>query len=142
MLDETRKQVAALPYRSIGNRLEVMLITSRGTGRWVIPKGWPMRDRKPWEAAAREAFEEAGIVGNVSSKRAGDFRYDKELKNGAVVPCEVDVYPLQVQEELVDWPEQGQRTRRWYAPEAAEKLVDESGLKQLLARLKSPAELE
>ncbi len=73
-----RVQYAALPYRiTKPGVLEFMLITSRGTGRWIIPKGWPMKGRKPPKAAAREAFEEAGLRGEIGGKAVGSFTYEK-----------------------------------------------------------------
>ena len=132
----TRKQYAALPYRMFDDQgLKVMLITSRGTGRWVVPKGWPMSGIKPWRAAAREAYEEAGIVGNIEKRAAGRYDYEKRLNDGTVAVCEVEVFPMRVEEELPRWPEQQQRTRRWFSPEEAALLVDEKGLQTLLAEI-------
>ena len=136
MLSSNRKQYAALPYRHFDDQgLQVMLITSRGTGRWIVPKGWPMAGLKPWRAAAREAYEEAGIVGEIEKRAAGRYDYQKRFDDGTVTTCEVDVFPLRVQEELPRWPEQDQRTRRWFSPEEASALVEEAGLQSLLADL-------
>lgn len=136
MLNANRKQYAALPYRVFDDHgLQVMLITSRGTGRWIVPKGWPMAGLKPWRAAAREAYEEAGIVGEIAKRAAGRYDYQKRLEDGTVTTCEVDVFPLRVEEELPRWPEQDQRTRRWFSPEEASILVDEEGLQSLLSDL-------
>lgn len=138
MLDAVKKQYAALPYRHVGeDGLEVMLITSRGTGRWVVPKGWPITGRKPWNSAAREAFEEAGIVGDVGKTPAGRYRYEKLLKNGTTTLCEVEVFPLKVERELRSWPEKVERTRRWFSPEEAADMVGEEGLRSLLSDLRS-----
>ena len=136
MLNSNRKQYAALPYRLFDDEgLQVMLITSRGTGRWIVPKGWPMTGLKPWRAAAREAYEEAGIVGDIEKRAAGTYDYQKRLDDGTVTTCEVDVFPLRVKEELPRWPEQQQRTRRWFSPQEASVLVEEEGLQVLLADL-------
>jgi 8-oxo-dGTP pyrophosphatase MutT (NUDIX family) len=136
MLNANRKQYAALPYRIFDDQgLQVMLITSRGTGRWIVPKGWPMAGLKPWRAAAREAYEEAGIVGEIEKRAAGRYDYQKRLDDGTVTTCQVDVFPLRVEEELSRWPEQDQRTRRWFSPEEASGLVDEEGLQWLLSEL-------
>jgi 8-oxo-dGTP pyrophosphatase MutT (NUDIX family) len=136
MLNANRKQYAALPYRVFDDQgLQVMLITSRGTGRWIVPKGWPMAGLKPWRAAAREAYEEAGIVGEIDKRAAGHYDYQKRLDDGTVTTCQVDVFPLRVKEELPRWPEQDQRTRRWFSPEEASGLVDEEGLQSLLSDL-------
>src|SRR5882724_13290224 len=91
-----RVQYAALPYRLSGSSPEVMLVTSRETRRWIIPKGWPQKGKAPHHSAAREAFEEAGVVGTVGRRPVGSFPYEKRLKNGDVVVCEVHVFPLKV----------------------------------------------
>jgi 8-oxo-dGTP pyrophosphatase MutT (NUDIX family) len=92
-----RVQYGALPYRlSAGSRPQFMLITSRDTRRWVIPKGWPKKGKSPRYSAAREAFEEAGVVGAVAKRAVGSFSYEKRMRNGGVVVCEVRVFPLEV----------------------------------------------
>lgn len=128
-----RLQVAALCYRVSGGRCEVLLVTSRETGRWVLPKGWPMPGRSPWSAAAREAFEEAGVLGRSGRVCIGQYSYDKLLKGGAAVPCRVCVYPLRVGKLLPDWPERRQRVRRWMTPRKAAARVAEPELAALLA---------
>jgi 8-oxo-dGTP pyrophosphatase MutT (NUDIX family) len=118
-------QVAALCYRQRGNSLRVLLITSRDTGRWVTPKGWPMRNRTDPEAAAREAYEEAGIRGDIAAKPIGHYTYMKWLGKGRSIPCLVRVYPLQVNEMLKSYPETKQRRKKWFRPEkAAEKVME------------------
>ena len=90
-----RVQYAALPYRPTGAAgPEVMLVTSRGRQRWIIPKGWPHGGRAPCDSAAREAFEEAGVLGLVGRRSVGSFRYKKRLKKGRVAVCNVHVFPL------------------------------------------------
>ena len=89
-----RQQIAALPFRFDDGQLRVMLITSRETRRWVIPKGWPMRGLKPHRAAEREAYEEAGLKGHIGKVAVGTYAYEKRLANGLAVPCEVSVFPL------------------------------------------------
>ena len=132
-----RVQFAALPYRhSEDGKPLVMLLTSRETGRWVIPKGWPMGHRKPREVAAQEAFEEAGARGTIIGKHPiGHYRYDKQLSPGRSVLCEVLVYLLRVEQQLDDWPEKGQRERRWFEPSQASELVREGGLAEILRAL-------
>lgn len=132
-----RSQFAALCWRIKGSDLQVLLITSRDTGRWVIPKGWPMSDLQPEKAAAREAWEEAGVKGIVTPVPLGAFAYNKALsrKHGqeVEVPCVVTVYPLQVDRLAKKYPEVGQRVRKWFSPAKAAQLVDEPELAELIA---------
>ncbi|MCX7351513.1 MAG: NUDIX hydrolase [Alphaproteobacteria bacterium] len=117
----TNKQYAALPWRYSGGSREVLLISSRDTGRWVIPKGWPIRGLSPAETAAREAYEEAGLGGMVSKKPIGEFEYGKRLDNGAVLATRVEVFALEQMVQHKDWPEKGQRRLQWFSvPEAAD----------------------
>ena len=127
-----RLQVAALPWRLTESGIEVMLITSRDTGRWVLPKGWAEKGEALFEAAAREAREEAGLKGSVSQKDAGRFYYGK-VKPSGTVPCEVVVYPLCVEKVADRWKEKGERNRQWFSPAEASKLVREPDLGELLA---------
>ncbi|HWA61939.1 MAG TPA: NUDIX hydrolase [Caulobacteraceae bacterium] len=131
---EPKNQSAALPWR-LDDRgdVRVLLITSRETRRWVVPKGWPIKGLKGGDCAAREAFEEAGVVGEASRKPIGAFSYDKRLANGATQHVEVGLYPLKVTEEKDDWPEKGQREKLWASRAEAANLVDEPDLKRLLA---------
>jgi 8-oxo-dGTP pyrophosphatase MutT (NUDIX family) len=126
-------QYAALPYR-LKDGVEILLVTSRETQRWVIPKGWPMKGKKPCAAAAREALEEAGVSGKVGKCPIGAYRYVKQLKNGAPLQCTVDVFPLQVTRQRKRWLEQGQRTAHWFTPEQAAEAVQEPELKELIDR--------
>lgn len=128
------RQFAVLPYRMTEEGLpEVLLIVSRETRRWVIPKGWPMEGRKPHEAAAREAFEEAGIIGMPSPRPIGCYGYDKRLDARRAVPCEVTVYPFAFLEQRKRWPERKERGQgRWMAPEEAAGAVDEPGLSEII----------
>ena len=113
-----RVQYAALPYRLNGKtRTEVMLVTSRETRRWIIPKGWPHKGKAPHDSAAREAFEEAGVVGAVGKRAVGSFPYQKRLKNGGVTVCEVHVFPLRVRRQSKEWPEKEQREIKWLSCE-------------------------
>jgi len=73
--------------------------------RWVIPKGWPKKGKSPQYSAAREAFEEAGVLGSVAKRSVGSFSYEKRLRSGAVVVCDVRVFPLQVRRQSRQWPE-------------------------------------
>lgn len=129
-----RRQVAALPWRGEGEALRVLLVSSRETRRWVIPKGWPMKGKTDFVAAAQEAYEEAGLDGVIAQKPAGDYEYLKRLKSGAAKLVKVDVYPLQVTGEHATWPEKGQRTLRWMTPVEAALAVQEPDLRDLIAR--------
>ena len=135
---EPRTQYAALPWRRLADGgLEVLLITSRETQRWVIPKGWPMKDKTPGDCAAQEAFEEAGVIGAIARKSRGTFHYDKRLRSGRQQHVRVQVYALEVQEERDIWPEMAQRDRNWTTPAAAAALVDEPELRELLSKFKA-----
>jgi 8-oxo-dGTP pyrophosphatase MutT (NUDIX family) len=130
-----RIQYAALPYRVNGSaRAEVMLVTSRETRRWIIPKGWPQKGKTPPQSAAREAFEEAGVIGAISSRPIGSFTYQKRLKTGGVVDCEVRVFALKVQRQHEVWPERAQRTVRWLPASVAARRVQERQLQAIIRR--------
>jgi 8-oxo-dGTP pyrophosphatase MutT (NUDIX family) len=127
-----RQQVAALPFRiSESKSIEILLITSRDTGRFIIPKGWRKKGQKQSEAAAREAYEEAGIVGKVASKPTGSYTYWKR-GNGEFERLEVLVYPLEVRKHRASWPEKGERRMAWLTAEDAALLVDEPALASLI----------
>ncbi len=131
-----RLQYGALPYkRADGDALKVMLVTSRETKRWVIPKGWPMKDRKPHAAAKREAFEEAGVRGEIGKRPIGTFEYPKRLKSQATVTCKVEVFPLQVRDQAETWPERGEREGRWFSPDEAAGVVAEAELREIIRKL-------
>ena len=131
-----RIQYAALPFRRrSGSATEVMLVTSRGTGRWIIPKGWPIDGLAPGETAAREAFEEAGVLGRVG-RSLGNFTYDKlSPDRSSSRLCEVEVFPLAVRRQLKQWPEAGEREARWCSMDEALSIVAEAGLRDLIRAL-------
>lgn len=128
-----RRQVAALPWRKTGAGIEILLVTSRETRRWVTPKGGRMPGRTDAEAAAEEALEEAGVEGAVATDPLGTFRYLKMLKRRAPRWCVVSVYALEVLTEHDDWRERGQRERAWVSRDEAVRRVDEPDLKALIA---------
>ncbi len=131
-----RVQYAALPYRLNSNsRPEVMLVTSRETRRWIIPKGWPQKGKAPHRSAAREAFEEAGVVGAIRRRSIGSFSYEKRLKKGALVECEVLVFALKVKGQNNKWPERKEREVKWLSARAAAKAVQEPKLSEIIRRL-------
>lgn len=129
------RQFAALPLRGKGKDLEVLLVTSRDTGRWVLPKGWAESGLTGAQLAAKEAFEEAGILGTVAAAPIGGYGYDKRLKEDRNRPCDVAVFTMRVDRELEDWPERHQRRRQWFALAKAARLVQEPDLTDLLLRL-------
>ncbi len=124
-------QVAALPIRFKDGHPEVMLVTSRETKRWVIPKGGPMKGKKNWAAAAQEAKEEAGIIGKASKRPVGEFHYFKR-RAAHFDLCRVEVYYLGFEKQLSAFKEKGQREARWFALEEAAEAVQEPGLTALL----------
>ena len=135
-MKENGEQIAALPMRlNKSGKLHVLLVTSRETKRWIVPKGWTIKGKSPWAAAEIEAREEAGAVGHVSSEAMGEYGYDKILDNGAVLPCRVRVYPMAVRKLQRRWKEQDERKRRWFAPKEAAELVDEADLAAMLRGL-------
>jgi 8-oxo-dGTP pyrophosphatase MutT (NUDIX family) len=135
----TPRQVAALPWRRKKGGIEVMLVTSRDTGRWVLPKGWPEAGETLWDAAAREAGEEAGLKGAISPAEIGHYLYDKARPGGLSMRCEVAVFPLEVKQVAAKWPEKGQRKRVWMSPSEAARRVREEDLSRLLAGFEAPS---
>lgn len=135
-MPKENRQIAALPWRrDLGSGdIDILLVTTLETKRWVIPKGWPMPGRADHEAAAIEAREEAGVSGVSSARLLGQFTYDKRKRTGAV-RITVDVYSLQVLREHPAWPEMTERRREWMSREEAAARVLEPELKALLRDL-------
>lgn len=125
-------QAAALPWRKTRRGIEVLMVTSRRTGRWVLPKGWPEKRETLYEAAQREAREEAGCEGKIATESLGSFHYEKMMERGIVRTCRVDVFPLRVERELEKFPERRKRDRVWVRPETAATMVAEPELRELL----------
>jgi 8-oxo-dGTP pyrophosphatase MutT (NUDIX family) len=131
-----RLQYGALPYRkSNGRRAEFMLVTSRETRRWIIPEGWPKKGKSPHRSAAREAFEEAGVLGAVGRRSVGSFSYEKRLKNGGSVQCEVHVFPLEVRRQRKEWPEKQERQVKWLSASKAAAKVKDPVLSKIIRRV-------
>jgi 8-oxo-dGTP pyrophosphatase MutT (NUDIX family) len=129
----SRFQVAALCYRKTKGRKEVLLVTTRGTGRWMLPKGWPMDGKSAAEAARIEAWEEAGVrSAKVRRAPVGEFAYMKNHDDGLSEPCSATVYAIKVAKVADDFPEAGQRKRIWVPLHEAADMVEEEGLRDLL----------
>ncbi|NDV48105.1 MULTISPECIES: NUDIX hydrolase [unclassified Salipiger] len=125
----THVQYAALCYRIRDGKVQILLITSRGRRRWTLPKGWPMQGRSPAKAAAREAWEEAGVKGLVDELCVGGYSYQKRSSNR---PHMALVYPLEVVELDKKFPERRERKQRWVSPKRAAEMVDHPELAKLL----------
>lgn len=141
--DAMAEQVAALCWRLHKGRIQVLLVTSRDTGRWVLPKGWPMSGKPAQTAAAREAWQEAGVEGLVQAQPIGRYCYDKMRPNAVPLPCCVDVFALRVQRLKAAFPEHKQRHRKWFSAAEAASLVAEPDLAALLSGLhETPSRLD
>ena len=125
-------QYAALPYRQEGRRVRILLITSRQTKRWIIPKGWPIDGLTPREAAATEAAEEAGINGQVEPKPIGSYRYLKRLKREQTAAVQVIVFAFRVEGQGETWKERDQRVLQWFDYRQAAGRVAEPSLRRLI----------
>ena len=133
-------QYAALPWRRRrGHSIEILLVTTRRTRRWIVPKGWPVSGCSPGECAAREAMEEAGVLGVIAAKPIGAFPYRKQRKTGASVRCRVEVFPLEVTHQLRNWPEKSVRETRWCTAEDALARTSDPGLRRLIAKFAGAA---
>lgn len=125
-------QYAALPYKVVDGHPMVLLVTSRETKRWILPKGQPERKLAPHQVAEAEAYEEAGLLGTVFKTPFAEYDSFKRLKSGREVPCLMRVFLMEVTHELGAWPEKAERERRWMTPGEAAMLVTEAGLVRVL----------
>lgn len=132
---KTLTQVAALPYVVLQSGIEVLLVTSRRRGRWILPRGWPVEGMSHGMAAAKEAKEEAGVIGDMSHEALGDYLYKKRTGKGYRVPCRVFVYPLLVTLQRLEWREKTERDQRWCDLASAADLVHQDGLAEFLREL-------
>lgn len=133
-------QTGALPWRwSDEAGVEFLLVTGRRSGRWLVPKGWPMKGKSLPEAAAQEAFEEAGVRGRVDTKPIGHLAHTKNHLLAGPMSFTVVVFPLEVSEDLQDWPERGQRSRRWFTRAEALAVVQSVDLQKLISDFESKA---
>ena len=135
---EHGQQVAALCWRpgaagvATPADVEVLLVTSLNSKRWILPKGWAEPGLSLSQNAAREAFEEAGVTGRIETKPAGSYHYLKQKREGGGVPCRVDVFALKVTKLHDEWPERGSRRMEWVTPEQAAARITEPGLRDIL----------
>jgi len=137
-MEQVLQQAGVIPYSMVNGTIRVLLVTSRDTGRWLIPKGFVDDGHTPLTAAVKEAFEEAGVEGVTETETPlGFFTYFKRLKTGEDRPTSVIVYLLRVEKQCKKWPEKKQRQSAWFTPEEAAKLVKEPGLAELLLRLEN-----
>lgn len=135
-------QAAALPIRLHAEGfVEVMLVTSRKSGRWIIPKGWMEAGLAPHEVAAKKAEEEAGLIGRVDPECFGTFTYEKRPTSGTTIRCDVVVYLLRVEEQLARWREQGERQYRWLPSREASRLICNIALQRLVQKIGRQPEL-
>ena len=131
-----RVQCAALCTRDMDGQPEVLLITSRDTGRWIIPKGWPIDGLDGAGTAQQEAWEEAGVrAASVDAKPVGQFSYDKILKDGSAQPVVTCVYHIDVADLAEEFPEAHERKRCWVSPKTAAERVREPELRDLLLQM-------
>ena len=138
---DTRTQFAAIPFRRKKSGIEMLLVSTLERKRWIVPKGWPMDGVTPAEAAAQEAWEEAGARGRVYQDCVGLYSYSKWLDEDLALPCIVAVFALEVLKLDDKFPEAGQRKRKWMTPKKAAARVEEPELKQVLRHF-DPARLK
>lgn len=127
-------QYGALPWRRTPDGLQILLITTRNTHRWIVPKGWPQTGRSAQECAAQEAYEEAGVSGAVSSQPIGVFNYKKQMKSGQMITCRIRIYGMEVSDIAGDWPEKSARETKWCRLSEALTLVEDLGLRRIIAK--------
>jgi 8-oxo-dGTP pyrophosphatase MutT (NUDIX family) len=126
-------QVAALPWRHGEHGVEILLVTTRTSKRWLIPKGWTMEGKADHEAAAQEAFEEAGVLGRADIQPFAHYGYIKALQSGKQRHVNVAVYAMLVSETLPTWPEQQERERQWIGAQDALRIIGEPELLPIIA---------
>jgi len=131
---EVRTQFAALCYRVVKDKPQVLLVSSRDSKRWIVPKGWPMDGKTPAEAAALEAWEEAGVEGRVQDFVLGIYSYDKIMSGDHALPCVVAVFPLKVKRLAPEFPEANERNRKWFSLKVAATKVREPELAHVIAK--------
>ena len=130
-------QTGVIPWRRTSGGVEILLITSRSSGKWIIPKGWPMLFRSLADAAAREAYEEAGVRGRITPEPLGRIDAPKTYRLAGTIDWLLVVYALEVTQELASWTEQHQRRREWFSVTEAAHRVRPKALAPLIAALPS-----
>ncbi|HTO29095.1 MAG TPA: NUDIX hydrolase [Devosia sp.] len=136
--EDSARQVAALVWRKAGKDPEILLVTSRISGHWLLPKGWPVEGKSAAESALQEAFEEAGVWGDCDDHPVGSYGYLKMLSGGAAIHCTVDVFAVEAVGVLAHWPEREQRRREWVTLTEAAARVMEPDLAEFLRRCDAP----
>lgn len=129
---DVRTQFAALCYRVKNDKVQVLLVTSRGTKRWILPKGWPVNNATPQDSAAQEAWEEAGVIGQPDPRPLGLYSYTKVQEDDADFPCVAMVYAVRVTSLSKDYPEAAERKRKWVSRKKAAAMVGEPELTRIL----------
>lgn len=120
------RQSGALPYSIVNDRVVFLLVTSRKTGRWIFPKGSISTGMTPWDSAAKEALEEAGVSGEIGTSAIGTYR-----NTDKGVPVEIDLYPLRVEAQLEAWQEMDQRLRHWALLAETKRLLSDRSLSNI-----------
>lgn len=135
---QARTQFAALCYRVRRGKVQILMITSRKRGRWIVPKGWPMEGLTPAASALQEAWEEAGVQGKASGTCLGVYSYAKEMGSADATPCLAMLYPVRVKSLAKRYPENHQRRRKWVSRKKAARMVAEPELSKLIAGFVPP----
>jgi len=129
---DVRTQFAALCYKVRNDKVRFLLVTTRRTGRWIIPKGWPMEGKTPAHTAQQEAWEEAGVVGKSKDTCLGVFAYEKVREDEDDFSCIAMVYPVKVKRREAKYPEVGQRQAKWVGRKKAMQMVTEPELARII----------
>ncbi|MBB5045090.1 NUDIX hydrolase [Shinella fusca] len=132
------QQYGVIPWRKdrLGG-MRVLLVTSRGRGRWIVPKGSLRKDRPPYLSAAMDAFVEAGVIGDILTHPLARYRYVREAAGGLLQYCHVTLFGLRVRGTLTNWPERAQRMRGWFDPEEAAGMVQNPELARAIYAIQS-----
>lgn len=132
---EGQRQSGALPYSVVDGRVVFLLITSRRNGRWIFPKGDIEPGMTPWESAAIEALEEAGVTGEMAQQPVGSYRASASADGSSLV--DVDLYPMRVETQLETWKEMHQRLRHWAVLSEARRLLNDRALSSVAVKLRA-----